>query len=117
MAFGQELEILIKAKADIDRATAQVSGQLDEIADSARAVRGPLLAMGAALAGIGAAGIKLAADFETSLAEVKTLLPDLDRGGMDELREGILEFSKELGITTKEAVPALYQAISAGCPP
>ena len=75
------------------------------------------LAGAGALAGIGIAAVKMANDFETSFAEVKTLLPDLDAGGIAQLRKGVLDFSKELGIATDQAVPALYQAISAGVPP
>ena len=111
------VEILIKARDESARAVGEATGRLDKLAAKARAVRGPLLAMSAAMIGIGAASVKMAADFETAMAEVRTLLPDLDKGGMEKLRQGVLEFSKELGITTTQAVPALYQAISAGVPP
>lgn len=111
------VEILIKARDESARAMGQATGRLDKLAAKAHAARGPLLAMSAAIIGIGAASVKMAADFETAMAEVRTLLPDLDKGGMEKLRQGVLEFSKELGITTTQAVPALYQAISAGVPP
>lgn len=71
---------------------------------------------GVALAGLGIAGLKMASDFESSLAEVKTLLPDISETAFGELEKGILQFSKDMGIATSEAIPALYQAISAGIP-
>ena len=110
------VEILIKARDDASKALDRVGGRLDNLADRARRARGPLLAVAAATAGIGIAGVKMAADFETALAEVRTLLPNLDQGGLEQLRKGILDFSKELGIATNQSVPALYQAISAGVP-
>ncbi len=72
---------------------------------------------GIALAGIGVASIKMAADFDKSLREVRTLLPTLSDEGFDKLRGDVLAFSSEVGIATNEVVPALYQAISAGIPP
>lgn len=81
------------------------------------ALKAGALVGGAAIAGLGVAAIKFGADFEKSLAEVRTLLPDLNDQGFNKLRTGVLDLSKELGIATSEAVPALYQAISAGVPP
>ncbi len=72
---------------------------------------------GAAIAGVGVASTKMALDFEASIAEVKTLLPDLSEKGFDKIKADVLDLSKEMGITTEEMVPALYQAISAGVPP
>ena len=114
---SQDLELLIKARDETAKAMAQARGRMDKLADRARTARGPLLAVTGAITGIGFVGVKMAADFETAFAEVKTLLPDLDQGGMKQLRQGILDFSKEMGIATSDAVPALYQAISAGVPP
>jgi len=70
-----------------------------------------------ALAGIGTASIKMGMDFEKSMAEVKTLLPELSEKGFDKLRDSVLDLSAEMGVATSEMVPALYQAISAGIPP
>lgn len=54
--------------------------------------------------------------FEESTAEVFTLMPDLTQEAMAGMREDVKDFSKEVGRTTDEVVPALYQAISAGVP-
>ena len=72
---------------------------------------------GVALAGLGAAAAKMGMDFEASIAEVKTLMPDLSEEGFGRLKNDVLDLSKEMGIATEDMVPALYQAISAGVPP
>jgi TP901 family phage tail tape measure protein len=75
-----------------------------------------LVGAGVAIAGLGTIAGKMAIDFERSFAQVKTLVPDLNETGITELREGVLELSKEFAIAAGESVPALYQAISAGIP-
>lgn len=74
------------------------------------------VAGGAALAGLGVASVKLGLDFEKSMAEVKTLLPDITEKAFGKMKDDVLKFSAEMGIATDKAVPALYQAISAGVP-
>jgi TP901 family phage tail tape measure protein len=101
------------------------SGTLDRIHGKASglgsalggALRTGALAGGAALAGLGVASLKMAADFETGFAEVKTLLPTLSEEAFGTLQKDILGVSKQFGIATNESIPALYQAISAGVPP
>ena len=116
--MAANLEIVIKA---ID----QSGGVLDKVGKKVGAIGSKLggavkagAAVGAvALAGVGTAAVTSALRFEKSFAEVATLLPDLDEKGIGELRKGVIDFSNELGIATSDAVPALYQAISAGVPP
>ena len=74
------------------------------------------VATGAAFAAIGAKGVANAKALEEGLAEVRTLLPELTDGGFDQLRKDVIAFSDDMGVATTEAVPALYQAISAGVP-
>ncbi len=69
-----------------------------------------------ALAGLGLASLKMGMDFEKSMAEVKTLLPTISKEAFGKMKDDVLDFSKEMGIATDKAVPALYQAISAGVP-
>ena len=75
-------------------------------------------AAGAALAvtGFAASGIKAFGDFEKSMNEVRTLMPNMGQKEFDDLRDKVVDLSKEMGVTTSEVVPALYQAISAGVP-
>jgi TP901 family phage tail tape measure protein len=56
------------------------------------------------------------AAFDTSMREVWTLLPDLSAAGFASMQDDVRTFAKEMGVATTEAVPALYQAISAGVP-
>lgn len=107
------------------RAKDKASGTFDVIQGKAKglgsalsgALRAGALAGGVAIAGLGAAALKMAVDFESSFAEVKTLLPTLSDEGFNKLRDDLLDLSQEMGIATDQAVPALYQAISAGVPP
>ena len=74
------------------------------------------VAVGAALTAIGVKGVANIAKLESQLSEVRTLLPDLSDQGFAKLRDDVLAFSSEMNVATDEAVPALYQAISAGVP-
>lgn len=55
--------------------------------------------------------------FEKRMAEVYTLLPGLSDAAYQQMGEDMLQFSSELNVLTKDGVPALYSAISAGVPP
>ena len=57
-----------------------------------------------------------AAGHQGQMNEVFTLLPGMSEKAMGEMSQDVLEFSKTMGIIPQEAVPALYQAISAGVP-
>ncbi|MDP3909460.1 MAG: phage tail tape measure protein, partial [Gemmatimonadales bacterium] len=112
--MANDVTILVRAKDEASKVFSGIQGAAGSMA------KGVALAAGGgalALAGIGIAATKMAADFESSLAEVQTLLPNLDEQGFGKLRQGVLDFSKEMGVATDQAVPALYQAISAGVPP
>jgi len=54
--------------------------------------------------------------FDRSMREVWTLLPDLSADAFKSLQGDVRGFVTEMGIAHQEAVPALYQAISAGVP-
>ena len=70
-----------------------------------------------ALGAIGVKGVANVVALENQLAEVRTLLPSLTDEGFAKLRDDVLAFSSEMNVATEQAVPALYQAISAGVPP
>ena len=69
-----------------------------------------------AVAGFGVASVKMFGDFEQGMNEVRTLLPEIGEEGFGKLQEDVIAFSKEMGVATDDAIPALYQAISAGVP-
>ena len=69
-----------------------------------------------AAAGVGVVALKLAADFDKAFSEVRTLLPNVSDEAFGALQKDLRDFSNETGTVTTEAIPALYQAISAGVP-
>lgn len=79
------------------------------------------MALGVA-AGVGAITVALigttkqAMDFETAFAEVRTLINDMPESGLNQLKQGLIDLSKQTGILTGESIPAMYQAISASVP-
>jgi TP901 family phage tail tape measure protein len=54
--------------------------------------------------------------FQKGMSEVFTLMPGMSKSAMDSMKEDVIDFGKEVGRTTDEVVPAMYQAISAGVP-
>lgn len=72
----------------------------------------PLVAAGAGFIALSGK----AANFENQMNEVFTLMPGMSAKAMDAMTKDVLDFSKEMGTLPEEAVPALYQAISAGVP-
>jgi len=71
---------------------------------------------GAAIA-IGSKSLAAFADFEKGMNEVFTLLPGISGEAMSKMESQVKDFSREFGVLTEDAVPALYQALSAGVPP
>jgi len=55
--------------------------------------------------------------FESGMAEVFSILPGISEQAMGEMQADVLAFSQEVGRTSDEVVPALYQALSSGVPP
>ena len=73
-------------------------------------------AAGAALAAVAADGIKQFTGMEKQMSEVFTLLPNASSDAKEKMIDDMQEFKMEMGTTTDETVPALYDAISAGVP-
>lgn len=70
----------------------------------------------AKIAEFGKESVDAFTSFENSMNEVFTLLPDISGEAMEEMTGQVKALSKEMGILPNEAVPALYQALSAGVP-
>ena len=70
----------------------------------------------APLAGIGAASIKAASDFESSFAKLSTIADTSGKTGVsvDKLRSQIMDLSNQSGMSASAIAEAAYQAISAG---
>lgn len=73
-------------------------------------------AFAATAAAVGVKGVTAFADFEKSMNEVMTLLPDAGAEVFDDLSGQVKGFAKEFGVLPSETIPALYQALSAGVP-
>lgn len=106
-----------KLDGDLSKANGKMENSLGKITDKVK-----LLAAGA-VAAAAVAVIKFVDDaldefkqFEQGMSEVFTLMPDITGQAMGEMMDDVLDFSVEVGRTTDEVVPALYQAISAGVP-
>ena len=74
------------------------------------------VAFAATAGAVGVKAISSFADFEKSMNEVMTLLPDAGEGAFDELSGQVKDFSKQFGVLPADVIPALYQALSAGVP-
>jgi len=80
------------------------------------------LAKKAAMAAIAAISATMAVStkefmaFEKGMNEVFTLLPGISKDAMQSMEGDLKNFSKEFGVLTDQAIPALYQALSAGVP-
>jgi len=103
-----------KGLAQTSKKTSSWGGKLAGIAG--KAALGAVAAAGAAIVGVGAAGVKEFVGFQNSMNEVFTLLPGLSKKAMGSMQGDVKKFAKEFGVLPKETVPALYQAISAGVP-
>ena len=69
-----------------------------------------------AVVGFAAAAVKSAVDVEKAFGEVRTLLPKISDEAFGKMKNDLMEFQKATGTTSSQAIPALYQAISAGVP-
>lgn len=108
-----ELENTRELKLEINRQNyAELKAGMEGIKKLAIGVGVGVGAISAALIG----STKQAMDFETQFAEVRTLISDMPDSGVEELKQGLVDLSKQTGILTNESIPAMYQAISASVP-
>ena len=86
-----------------------------KIGKACEKVGGSLQSFGTKLTGLGTAvggvTVKMAADFETTMAKVSTLTSD---GMYQSLHDGILDMSGRLGVDANEIGEAIYQGLSSG---
>lgn len=67
----------------------------------------------APIAAVGVATVKMASDFETSMAKVSTIADD-SVVSYDDMRAAILKLSDDTGVAATDIAENVYQAISAG---
>ena len=100
----------------LDRSEKNVRRSTGRMGKAVKVVGFAFAGAGVAAAGISVAALKLAADFDKAFGEVRTLLPNVSDEAFGALQKDLRDFSNETGTVTTEAIPALYQAISAGVP-
>jgi len=111
---NNDVVIHLSAKDDASGKIDKAGGNVKKFGKAAGLAFG---AAGLAGAGFALAAVRMATSFETSMSEVKTLLPDMNDGTFKDLADDLRDLSKEMGLATSDSVPALYSAISAGVPP
>lgn len=109
----KKLEETRDLKVEINKNNlSQIQASLSTMKKMAFGVAAGVGAITAALVGT----TKQAMDFETAFAEVRTLINDMPESGLNQLKQGLIDLSKQTGILTGESIPAMYQAISASVP-
>ena len=108
--------VVIKILGDassLSKALGTAEGGLKRLGGFAANVGKAALVAGAGVAG---ASVKMAVDFEQSMANVFTLLPGMSDAAFADMGDQVLDLSAKMGVLPSEVVPALYDAISAGVP-
>lgn len=108
---------LSEADAALDKTQKKSAGVKSALKKNSKAIGLGMTAAGAAIVGSFGLATSASVDFEKQMDEVFTLLPNLSGDAKDQMSEDVRDLSVELGVTTGELIPALYQAISAGVPP
>ena len=128
-----QVRILLNARDNASRALGKVDRNLRMVRKQARGTSAAVKGLGGSFKGaltaispftIGAAGavailargVGQARDFSRGIAEVKTILPESGREFVN-LEGQVRGFADEVGRSSTDVVPALYQAISAGVDP
>lgn len=91
----------------------QTQGMADKIGRAAN------VAFAAAIAAVAAFVVDSIAEFqnfERGMAEVFSIMPGTTEEAMSQMTDDVLSFTQEVGRTSDEVVPALYQALSSGVP-
>lgn len=109
-------ELFAELGLDDSKFNTKLSGAKKALGGITKVAAGAAVGAGAVLAGVATKGVKEFASFEKGMNEVFTLLPNASKDAMAQMQEDIRGFSVEMGVATDDAVPALYQAISAGVP-
>lgn len=99
-AFGRDMQ-------DVGKKMQSIGGKISGVGD--KLTKGVTLPLAAA----GAAAVKLAVEFESSMAKLDTIA-DASEKSIGDLRKEIMALSDATGISASELAEQTYQAISAG---
>lgn len=113
MSDLSRLAIVISAKTDeFHKGMDGVTNKINNVSRNMKIAGGIMVG---AVALIGGASLKMAADFDGAMRSVNTMLL-LNEDEFKDFSKEIRTFAKDMGIDAVEAANALYQAISAGVP-
>lgn len=90
-----------------------IAGLDSSLQSSMKTVRNWSLALSTAMVGAAGFAVKMASDFEKSMANINTVLGDNQEQFL-KLQEGVKEMSKSVGTPLNEMTDALYDIVSAG---
>ena len=109
--LSKELDAAAKAAADerFNKLTTNLHNASTALDNASKALAPVSAAAGVALAG----SVKLAADYETSMAKVSTIA-DTSVVSMGQMSDAVLDMSNQTGIAATEIAESVYSAISAG---
>lgn len=110
-----------QAIADVQKTfndgTATIGNKVSAVGDAAKQVGASLTPVSLAAQGVIKSTTQAAMNFETSMAQVKTIAGDASvsyKGNMRDMSDAIMQLSKDTGISAEEIAGATYNAISAG---
>ncbi len=112
-AFFKDLDQVEKRFTGLDRSAADLGKSLQSFGRDTSAIgRSLSLGLTAPILGVGAAAIKLGTDFNASMANVATLIPN-SSARIDDLKRSVQDLAVATGKGTADLSDGLYQVISA----
>jgi TP901 family phage tail tape measure protein len=118
MPSRNTIEIVINATDNASRVFNSLTDNTQTLGKTlATGIAAGIATAGVAIAGFAAKGIAEFTSFQQGIAEIFTLIPDASQEMKDKLEKQIENLASNFGILPEKAIPAVYQALSAGIPP
>lgn len=105
--------MLVKIGADVSDLTAKFNQIGKQVDDNKRKIQSSLNKVSLAVGGVGIAAIKMATDFNTSMSNIATLIPEKGVKRVNELKGSIQDLAIDTGKATGDIADGAYQVISA----
>ena len=102
-----------EARSIVNDNGATLTQKISAIGGTVSNVGATLLPLSTAMLGVGAACLKMATDFETSMAKLSTIA-DTSKVSMDTMKKAVKDLSNQTGISASQVANDTYDAISAG---
>ena len=108
--------VTIRILGDASNLEKALGGVNDKLGKFGKVAGAAVAGAAAGVAAFGVSSIGKFTEFETGMAEVFTLMPGMSEEAMSAMEQQVLDLSNQMGILPGDAIPALYDAISAGVP-